>query len=108
MSSDNQNKRARSENNESEGSDDWKSQPPYKANDEMKKKTKKITGSCHCGDVSFEIYADKPMSSHFCQCVAPGRAWKPELAHILAFSTSAARHATRYMEARVCITLSPE
>jgi len=67
MSSDNQNKRARSENNE-EGSDDWKTQPPYQANEEMKGKKAVLTGSCHCGDVKYEIYADKPLKAHFCHC----------------------------------------
>lgn len=52
---------------EHENKDDWKKQPPYAPEDPNKHKDAKFKGNCHCHDVTFEIYVDKPKGSHFCQ-----------------------------------------
>lgn len=61
------NKRQRSE--EKGSSDDWKKSPPYAATEDKQKNKKALfTGNCHCHDVTFEIYVDKPKGSHYCHC----------------------------------------
>lgn len=60
-------KRPRQDNDEEKNQDDWKNQPPYAPDDSKQKKKVLFTGDCHCKDVTFEIYVDKPKGSHFCQ-----------------------------------------
>jgi hypothetical protein len=67
-SNSNSNKRPREDQEDSE---DWKSQPPYVLEDPKKPKKALFKGCCHCHDVTFEIYVDKPKGSHFCQSVDP-------------------------------------
>lgn len=55
---------------EHESKDDWKKQPPYAPEDPNKPKKAVFKGNCHCHDVTFEIYVDKPKGAHFCQCVS--------------------------------------
>jgi len=64
-SNSNSNKRPREDQEDSE---DWKSQPPYALEDPKKPKKALFKGCCHCHDVTFEIYVDKPKGSHFCHC----------------------------------------
>lgn len=66
---------------EHENSGDWKKQPPYAPEDPNKPKKAHFKGNCHCHDVTFEIYAEKPKGSHFCQCVAflTIAWWRPDL-----------------------------
>lgn len=73
-SSDNaSNKRQRSEgdgnrNDKGGKKEEWKDSPPYAAKEDKQKDRKALfTGNCHCGDVQFEIYVDKPKGSHYCQ-----------------------------------------
>lgn len=54
---------------EHESKDDWKKQPPYAPEDPNKPKKAVFKGNCHCHDVTFDIYVDKPKGAHFCQCV---------------------------------------
>ena len=75
-SSDSSNKRPREDK---EGEQDWKSQPPYAAEDPKKPKKAVFKGSCHCHDVTFDIYVDKPKGSHFCQLVARVWIWDDQL-----------------------------
>ncbi|KAK9898407.1 hypothetical protein P389DRAFT_166905 [Cystobasidium minutum MCA 4210] len=70
----NNNKRPRESNEkdehdkEHENKDDWKKQPPYAPEDPKKPKKALFKGNCHCHDVTFEIYVDKPKGAHFCHC----------------------------------------
>jgi hypothetical protein len=68
-SSDNGNKRPRKDEENKNDQDDWKNQPPYVPENPDKPKKAHFTGTCHCKDVTFEIYVDKPKGSHFCQWV---------------------------------------
>jgi len=55
---------------EDEEEDDtpWQERPPYVLEDKDNKKDGKYHGSCHCKDVTFELFAD-PKDAHFCQYV---------------------------------------
>ena len=64
------NKRARKDSKDDEDKNknpNWMNEPPYALSKECKGEKPSFTASCHCEDVTIDIYADKPKDAKFCQ-----------------------------------------
>ena len=48
--------------------DQWKHREPYRIHEDDEKFPVKWKGSCHCGNVKYQLSREKPLASKYCHC----------------------------------------